>query len=96
MQRTLEEYVRAGIAPARMLKILEKVVAKAERGEAWACKLLLQYTLNKPTLTDEGAGTDKQNGIVIRIENATFAAKREPQQVIEGNYSELREASKAD
>jgi hypothetical protein len=71
----------------------------AEQGNVKAAQTILAYTITKPAAEADDAGK-QPTGITIRIENATFKAQRESAQsnpkVIEGEYSELREARTAD
>lgn len=83
LKQTLEEYVRNAVRPERIVKILETLCDKAEAGDVKAAQTILAYTLSKPTESDDAPVS---GGIVIRIENATFKAQKEQQQIIEGTY----------
>jgi hypothetical protein len=99
LQQRLEEAVRSRLRPERVEKIVEKLCDLAEQGNVKAAQTILAYTITKPAAETDDAGK-QPTGITIRIENATFKATQQQQQstpkVIEGEYSEFREASTAD
>lgn len=72
LKQDLEIAVRSKLDARRIGRIVEKMCDLAENGDVKAAKLILSMSVSTAASTgDEG---DKQGGITIRIENATFAA----------------------
>lgn len=89
LKQDLEIAVRQHLKLERIVKIIDKMAKLAEEGNVKAAKLLLDKVISNAREVDDvnEAGT---GGIVIRIENATFA------QVSKQDTSEIHEAVEAE
>jgi hypothetical protein len=81
LQQELELAVRKSIKSERVVAIVEKLVTMAENGDVKAAKLILDKVIPNASSNDDAP--DGQGGIVIRIENATFAHQTNPVEVID-------------
>jgi hypothetical protein len=77
-KQDLELAVRKALKPARIIAIVEKIATMAEEGNLRAAKLILDKVISNAKDVDD-VDNKGVGGITIRIENATFAAKREQQ-----------------
>jgi hypothetical protein len=75
MQVRLEEAVREHLPPAKVAKIIDKLVQQAEEGNVKAAKLLLDKIVPNATAPAEDADAEGGKTVIFRIENATFAAR---------------------
>jgi hypothetical protein len=89
-KQDLELAVRKAVKPARIIAIVEKIVAMAEEGNLRAAKLILDKVISNAKDVDD-VDNKGVGGITIRIENATFAAKREQNNSppVEGEFIEV-------
>lgn len=90
LQQELEYAVRKHMTAAKIEKIVDKMVDLAVNGNTKAAKLILDKVVSNARGTDDvdnkGAG-----GILIRIENATVAYKREhPEPAIPADFTEVK------
>lgn len=93
LKQDLEIAVRSHLKLSTITKIIDKMADMAEKGHVAAAKLLLDKVISNAREVDDvneiGTG-----GIVIRIENATFAAKRDdtstPQAAVEAEFTEVK------
>lgn len=86
----LELALRQHVKPARIIRIIDKLVRKAENGNIAAAKLILDKVL--PNARDTEESDNGPARILISIENATFKA-HQAQQVepaIQGQFEEVK------
>lgn len=76
IKQDLEIAVRQSLSATRVKRIVEKVAQMAEEGNLRAAKLILDKVISNAKDVDD-ADNKGVGGITIRIENATFAGKRE-------------------
>jgi hypothetical protein len=92
LKQDLEIAVRKSLPVSRITKIVEKVAEMAEAGNLRAAKLILDKVISNAKDVDD---TDNKGvgGITIRIENATFAAKREQTQTpaLDAEFTEVKQ-----
>lgn len=86
LKQDLEIAVRRSLPADRIIKIVAKMADLAELGDVKAAKLLLDKFVSNATSAEEVAGDS--GGIVIRIENATFANKPNHSNVIDATVIE--------
>ena len=89
LKQDLELAVRKAVTPERITAIVHKILDEAEKGSTKAAKLIFDTFLTKASSeTDPGK---QDQGITIRIENATFAAQsaKKEKPVIEGQFEEV-------
>lgn len=79
----------------RVQKIVERMATMAEGGSVAAAKLLLDKIIPNARDSEED-GENTAPRIVVRIENATFAAKREQvvieQPAVEATFTEVKQS----
>lgn len=92
LKQDLEVAVRKHLTADKVAKIVDKMVQLAENGNVGAAKLLLDKVVSNAR---DGDDLDDLNrgGITIRIENATFANKREQTEPtpINGEFIEVKQ-----
>lgn len=74
LQRKVEQAVRGRIDTNRVVTVVNKLLSFAEKGDVKAAGILLPYFLTKPS-ADSGKGGGGGGQIIIKVENATIAAK---------------------
>jgi hypothetical protein len=93
LKQDLEIAVRKSLPVARIKGIVEKVAQMAEEGNLRAAKLILDKVISNAKDVDD-VDNKGVGGITIRIENATFAAKREQDQIqtpaVEAEFTEVK------
>jgi hypothetical protein len=90
IQMNLEKAVRQHFPAQRVIDVVEKTFKEAlgVSKQAVACrKLIFEYFIQKPKSPEEAEHS--QQGITIRIENATFKAQHEPGDVIDVEATEV-------
>jgi hypothetical protein len=87
VKRKLELAVREGMSAKRLSRIIDKMAKMAEGGDVKAARLILDKFISPAGADDEVAESTNQ-GITIRIENATFA-KTQPQ-AIDAQFTEIK------
>jgi hypothetical protein len=94
IQQEIEYGVRKKVPLNRILKVVEQTIKDAEKGDNKARKLIFEHFIGKPKQQEEVS--DKQTGIVIRIENATFkASQEETTPAIEAEYTTVSDGNLA-
>ena len=87
LKQELEIAVRRSLPPEQLIRIVAKMATMAEEGNVKAAKLILDKFVSNATGAEEVSGDT--GGIVIRIENATFANKsNHPENVIDATIVE--------
>lgn len=86
LKQELEVAVRRSLPAQKIINIVTKIADMAEAGDVKAAKLILDKFVSNATGAEEVAGDS--GGIVIRIENATFANKPNPVNVIDATVIE--------
>jgi hypothetical protein len=94
LKQDLEIAVRKSLPVSRIKNIVEKVAQMAEEGNLRAAKLILDKVISNAKdvedVDNKGVG-----GITIRIENATFAAKREQIEIqtpaLDAEFTEVKQ-----
>lgn len=94
LKMDLEIAVRKTLPLHRIKNIVEKVAAMAEEGNLRAAKLILDKVISNAKDVDD-VDNKGVGGITIRIENATFAAKREQTEIqtppLDGVFTEVKQ-----
>lgn len=70
VKQQLEAAVRANITPAKISKIVDKMIDMALEGNVKAAKLILDKTISPAAVTEDEEGGDTKYVFVIK--NATF------------------------
>lgn len=94
LKQDLEIAVRKSLPVHRIKGIVEKVAQMAEEGNLRAAKLILDKVISNAKDVDD-VDNKGVGGITIRIENATFAAKREQVKIqtpaVEADFTEVKQ-----
>lgn len=85
VKRKLEIAVREGMSADRLKKIINKMADMAEKGDVKAARLILDKFISSAGADDDGE-VQKDTGITIRIENATFAKTQAP---VDAQFTEI-------
>ena len=89
LQSAVEHAIRRKIPTAKVIRVVEKLLESAEQGDIKAATALLPYFLTKPSA--EESGGQERNQIIIKVENATFQAKKLTEQSpIDGEIIEVK------
>ena len=91
LKQDLEIAVRKSLPVSRIKNIVEKVAEMAENGNLRAAKLILDKVISNAKDVDD-VDNKGVGGITIRVENATFAAKRESNSLpaVEAEFTEVK------
>ena len=90
LQTATEQAIRGAIPATRVVKVVEKLLALAEKGNTRAAGIIMPYFISKPsTDSGESGGGGK---IIIQVENATIKAIRENESpaTVDGEFTEVK------
>lgn len=79
LKQDLEIAVRSKLKVDRVVKIIDKMCDLAENGDTKAAKLILSMAVSPAKASDDA--NDNANRITVIVENATFAARPQPQAI---------------